>query len=445
MAEFDYIVVGASSAGCVLADRLSADRGRRVLLIDAAGRGRRRARRRLPEEDIDPVNPTVCHRGCRPDYDELEKRGNPGWGWETLLPELTRIEREELRLPAAPPVDPLGAELIAAGTGLGWRAVADLDDTDGERIGAAGRLPPPGHSRVVRAALRRAAGRPNLTVSLNARADQVLLANGAAVGVRTRHASRTADHHARREVILAAGSVATARLLQLSGIGPAEVLRAAGVRPVVESPNVGLRLREHRGVVLRFRLDDRTNRPPNRLARLAGPLAWRATRPSPAVLAMFATRPELDQPDARLVVAQQDAELVCVGHAVQPDSTGSVTITSANPDAPPDVMHNYFGTNHDRATVAAILARMRELFAREPVARRIVAETRPDHRAGAAIGTAAMGPNADDVVDAELRVRGVGGLRVVAAAALPVLVSGNLAVPLMAIAARAAELILAER
>jgi choline dehydrogenase-like flavoprotein len=157
---------------------------------------------------------------------------------------------------------------------------------------------------------------------------------------------------------------------------------------------------------------------------------------------------------------EREPGMMCIGYLLRPDSEGSLRLTSADPDAPPDIDANYFATEHDRTTSLDVFRAIRALFATEPLASRIVCETVPGPSvvsdeeiidAGLAlggcgyhtIGTCAMGPNDDDVVDPRLRVRGVTNLRVVDASVLPIMVSGNLNGPVSALAWRAADLILA--
>jgi choline dehydrogenase-like flavoprotein len=301
--------------------------------------------------------------------------------------------------------------------------------------------------------------------------------------VRGRQNGQAVEALATREVILSAGALATPKILQLSGIGPADTLRSAGVDVVVDSPNVGGRMREHRVFVLQFRLAEELGY--NKLLSTPEGQAqameqYQTSRtgvmaaPSFDIVGFFKTRPELDRPDAQFQIApfsilpleagqalqiEQDPGMMCIGYVLRPDSEGGVHITSADPDAPLDIDANYLATEHDRAVSVDVFRGLRRLFATGPLAKRIEQETIPGPAvqgeqeiidaglvAGTpgyhAVRTCAMGPNDDDVVDAWLRVRGVSNLRVVDASVLPNMVSGNLGGPVSALAWRAADLIL---
>jgi choline dehydrogenase len=436
----------------------------------------------------------IYTRGQRADYDALERLGNPGWGWDGMLPAFKRIEDNELgasdvrgaggllHVSSANGHDPLLEDVIAAGTRLGWQRTADINESDEERIGYA--MSTIRDGRRVSAAtafLHPVMDRPNLTVALRTVVDGVVLEDARAIGVRGRRDGQGVEMRATREVILAAGAIATPKLLQLSGIGPAGTLRSAGIDVVVDSPNVGARLREHRVFLMQFRLaeDLGYNKLLGTEAGLeAATLQYQTTGRGPLaapmcdIVGFFKTRPELDRPDAQIQIAQfsftppiepgkplrleREPGMLCLGFILRPDSEGGIRITSQDPDAPPDIDANYFATEHDRTTAVDLFRTVRRLFATEPLAGRIEHETVPGGGVESdqeiidagltmgscgfhAIGTCAMGPGDDDVVDPRLRVRGVANLRVVDASVLPIMVSGNLNGPVAALAWRAAD------
>lgn len=522
MAEFDYVIVGAGPAGCVLANRLSADPDISVLLIEAGGAdsnpliaiprgfaqllGDPSTAWHYPIRPFGPnntvqywvrgktlggssaVNGLVYNRGSRPDYDTLERLGNPGWGWNDMLPAFMQIEDNALgandvrgsggplHVSTVDGDDPLLDDVISAGTTLGWQRMRDLNEADVERIGYA--MATIRDGRRVSAAdafLHPVADRPNLTVAVDTVVDRVVIENGRAVGVR----GPAGETRATREVILAAGSISTPKILQLSGIGPAELLRSAGVDVIVDSPNVGARLREHLVFSLQFRLTEDLgyNRLLNNGVAAAeyeksrtGPLST----PSFDIVGFFKTRRELDRPDAQFQIApfsmlplqpgkalqlEKEPGISCIAYILRPDSVGRLCITSADPAAPLDIDANYLATDHDRSLSVAAFRTVRRLFATEPIAARIKHETAPgpgvqsDEEIIAAglttgssgfhtVGTCAMGPNDDDVVDSRLRVRGLANLRVVDASIFPIMIAGNLNGPVSAMAWRAADFIL---
>lgn len=209
--------------------------------------------------------------------------------------------------------DPLLEDAMTAGTNLGWRRAADLNETDEARIGYATATIHDGRrASAASAFLHPVTDRPNLTVSVNTVVDQVIIENGRAVGVLGRSNRDPVEARAAREVILSAGAIATPKILQLSGIGPAETLRAAGVDVVAESAGVGARLREHRAFTLQARLTSELGEN-TRLSTQAGQVAaareYADTRSGPLaappfeIVGFVKTRPDLDRPNVQIQVA----------------------------------------------------------------------------------------------------------------------------------------------
>jgi choline dehydrogenase len=546
--EFDYIVVGAGAAGCVVAGRLAASERRpSVLLLEYGGRPVNpllhvpkgfyytlRGDRYLYRYVTSPVSPgrgsevwlrgrvlggsaavngMMWMRGAPADWDGLAARGNPGWSWADVLPAYKAMENHSLGASEARGAGgPLGVSvtdtgdevtgaIVESAVSYGWEHVKDANASDAERIGFtpstiwAGRRttsydafvrPVLARQAASRRHVRRGPSRPGngLTVAIRARALSLTFDGHRVTGVKTINSKGKVDAaRARREVILCAGSVETPLLLERSGIGRLEVLRKHGIEQKVESPNVGERLIEQRGVALQVMLKG-TSGAASRLSTPAGQaregLRWLATGKGLLatggydLVCQFKSQSRDRRPDVQglfvpmaLDTASKDLKLArhsgifFMAYPIRPETTSSVHISGGAPGDAPVIDARFLETEDDRNTVAPVLEIARAVLAQDPIASRVAAEefpgpsvaTRQDavrysHDTGTgiyhAVGSAAMGRGDDDVVDAQLRVRGVTALRIADASVLPVQVSGNTAAPAMLVGYRAADLVLSD-
>jgi choline dehydrogenase-like flavoprotein len=522
---YDYIIVGAGSSGCVLANRLSADPTRTVLLVESgpaddnpfiivpmglakllgpqspyiwrymASPGGDRA----PEfwfkgrtlGGSSSINGMVYTRGAPADYDDWAAAGCPGWGWDEIGRCYTEIENHELgpapgrgaggplHVGMSPKRDPISRATIAAAGELGVQLVDDINGLEAVAQGGFG-LQPRNILRgrrfsAARAFLRPVQNRRNLDILTNAEVLAVELEGRRAKGVRLRHAGTETVVRADRETILSAGGINSPCLLQRSGIGPGALLQSLGITPVLDAPNVGRNLCDHRTLPIQYRLKRGGSNPglrtpglPLSVLRYAllgtGPLAQ-----STFVAGGFVkTRPDLLRPDAQIGLGPFTSgaggvspypAITLYGYTLRPESRGELAITSRDPSAPPRIDANYMATAYDRENAVAILRYIRKLAAQPALAQHIVQEVIPgaDVSDDEALleatfkygttgfhvsGTCRMGDDAGAVVDPQLRVKGIDGLRVVDTAIMPSLVSGNTNAPAMAIAWRAAEMML---
>jgi choline dehydrogenase-like flavoprotein len=528
MAVFDYIVIGAGSAGCVIANRLSANPRLKVLLIEAGPKdtspfiqmpkGYLRTHRdpRLTwyfpvTTDADrgewqgsliggkvlggssSINSMAYVRGQPQDYDDWTAAGAPGWDWSHLAPCFKKIEDHELgasdtrgtggplHISCRRARDPLGEAVIAAGIQMGLRRKTDLNELDQEGIGY---FPATiKHGRRVSSAtafLAPVKGRTNLAVTTDTTATSIMFDGSHAVGVRSVQLGVAREFLCGKEIILCAGALQSPKLLQLSGIGPAELLRALGIPVVCDSPGVGMNLRDHWNFRPQYRLL-RVSGHNHRLRGLqryvtllryivlrSGFLASATTE----IGAFVKTRRDANRPDAELGISffstvvgdaaaafEHEPGFQCAATPLRPESHGSVMIRSADPAAASVIRGNFLSAECDRRVTVDAFRYVRRLLRQPPLQPYIGAETFPgpgcrsddeiiDACRGRGMpgahfaGTCRMGQDPMAVLDERLRVRGVSGLRVVDGSIMPTLVSGNTNGPIMALAWRAADLIL---
>lgn len=525
---YHYVIVGAGTAGCVLAHRLSAEAGTRVLLLEAGPPDRNRNIHIPPgflklfrtELDWDysteeephlegrrlywprgkvlggssSVNAQIYIRGHRLDYDEWRDLGNPGWGYEDVLPYFRRGQNQERGasrfhgaggpLNVADPRDPnpLSLAFVEAGRELGWPA---NDDFNGERQSGVGlyqinQKKGRRHSAAV-AYVHPVRSRPNLTVRTVCRALRVVFDGHRAVGVELRENGNVATVRAEREVLLSGGSVNSPQLLMLSGIGPADHIRAHGLPVKVDSPGVGRNLQDH--VVVSVVCRSRSAVSLDGAETLGNLLRYLFFKRGPFTTsvceggAFVRTRPDLARPDLQfhfLPGALYDHGFSRAADQgfnfgptlLRPESRGRLELGSADPLAPIRIHAGYLAEAADVKVLAEGVKLCRRLMRTRAFSPHFDSEALPGddvasdaeiegfvRRTAATlyhpVGTCRMGSEgaADDgetppVVDPELRVIGVDALRVVDASVMPRLVGGNTNAPTQMIAEKASDLIL---
>jgi choline dehydrogenase len=528
--SFDYVIVGAGTAGCVVANRLSADPDVSVLLLEAGGRDRwiwihipvgylytqNNPRtdwclKTEPEAGLggralayprgkvlggcSSINGMIYMRGQRQDYDQWRQAGNRGWGWDDVLP---YFRKSEDYVHGADDMHGAGGEWRVEEMRLSWEildafraaaaevGIANTDDFNrGDNAGC-------GYFQVnqkrgvrwstAKAFLRPAIKRSNLKVLTGAQATRIAFDGRRAVGLHLRHEGRDAYAAVRGELLLAAGAIGSPQLLQLSGVGPGDLLQEHGLAVVHELAGVGANLQDHLQLRLVYKVENtRTlNEDANRLlgrARMGlqyvlfrrGPLTM-----APSQLGAFAkSDPARATPNLEYHV--QPLSLDKFGDPLhpfpaftasvcnlRPESRGHVRIRSPDPAAPPAIRPNYLATEADRMVAAEAIRLTRRICGASAMARFAPQEYRPGaefqsdaelaQAAGAIgttifhpVGTCRMGSDPMAVVDDRLRVRGTLGLRVIDASIMPTITSGNTNAPVIMIAEKAADMIKADR